>query len=59
MNKTITTKKSNAGTSKKSSADNELSAQPDKQVIENILNYSKALKVTKSKSIGHIEEVKN
>ncbi len=33
--------------------------EPSKQSIQNILNYSKALQVKKSKYIDHIETIKN
>lgn len=32
---------------------------PSEQTVQNILNYSKALRVRKSKLIKHIEEVLN
>jgi len=39
--------------------DKDFSFEPENSVIKNILNYSKALSVRKSKSIAHIELVLN
>ena len=36
-----------------------LVSEPGKHIINNILNYSKALSVTQSKSLEHIEVVLN
>ena len=67
MSKTITLKKSTS-LNKPATAEQQMSNtsdfsescfEPNKNVIENILNYSKALSIRKSKNIEFIETVLN
>lgn len=60
MNKTSTQKKftTESNTNKTNTIDNK-SEVPDESVITNILNYSKALSIKKSKNIEHFEIVLN
>jgi hypothetical protein len=57
MNKTTTSKKSQQVT--KMSKNKEFSGEPSENIINNILNYSKALSILKSKSIEQLEIVLN
>ncbi|MCW3071487.1 MAG: hypothetical protein JWO44_1377 [Bacteroidetes bacterium] len=62
MNKTSTTKKIiTSPTKMNEQADtmNEFPYEPGNNVISNILNYSKALSIRKSKNIEHFEMVLN
>ncbi len=61
MDKTITQEKINTTSEKNEKTDNKkmLVSEPGKHIINNILNYSKALSVTQSKSLEHIEVVLN
>jgi len=61
MNKTFTQKELN-NTSVKKTKDlqgNVIPNEPRQQIINNILNYSKALSVTKSESLEHVVVVLN
>jgi hypothetical protein len=63
MSKTSTTKKITSPTSTQMNANidntNEFLYEPGNNVINNILNYSKALSIRKSKSLKHFEIVLN
>jgi hypothetical protein len=61
MNKTSTTKKNITSPTKMNAEDNtnEFPYEPGNNVINNILNYSKALSIRKSKSMQHFEIVLN
>ena len=61
MNKTFTQKEWNATSKKNKKIDNPKvpAAKPSEHVINNILNFSKALSVTKSETIEHFEVVLN
>jgi hypothetical protein len=61
MNKTITPKKFSATIEKNEKIDDKNTSQtlPGQQVINNILNYSKALSIAKSKTIEQVEVVLN
>ncbi len=61
MNKTFTQKELN-NTSVKKAKDlqgNVIPNEPRQQIINNILNYSKALSVTKSENLEHLVVVLN
>jgi hypothetical protein len=62
MNKTSTSKK-NVGLISKMKEEidnrNEFPFEPGENIINNILNYSKALSIRKSKSMEHFEMVLN
>lgn len=57
MNKTSTRK--SISLNSKSQANKAVEATPSKQVIENILNYSKAYEVKVSEKINFIETILN
>ncbi len=62
MNKTSTKKiieLTNARMTEEVDNSNNYLAEPSRNVINNILNYSKALSVRKSKNLEHIELVLN
>ena len=60
MNKTFTQKKFSTTSDQSEEIDNKNAPiEPGKQVINNILNFSKALIIMKSKSIEPIEMVLN
>ena len=61
MNKTFTHEKFNTTGEKNEKTDNQklLVPEPGKHIINNILNCSKALSVTKSSNLEHIEVVLN
>jgi hypothetical protein len=61
MNKTSTKQKSELKTKMNEEIDNakNYTDEPGKNIINNILNYSKALSIRKSKSIENIELVLN
>lgn len=61
MNKTITPKKITATIEKNEQIDskNAPGIKPGEHIINNILSYSKALNISKSKSIENVEVVLN
>ncbi len=61
MNKTITLKNPSTTNEKNETIDNpkKLTEEPSQQVINNILNYSKALSITPSKNMVYLKVVLN
>lgn len=61
MNKTFTQKNFSVNSNENEKTDNKrkVAEEPGKHIISNILNYSKALSITKSKNLEHIEIVLN
>lgn len=59
MNKTSTPSKKSSSADVTADMNEEAMFEPRAHVIQNILNYSRSLSVKKSKSVGHIEIVRN
>lgn len=63
MNKTFTQKKISTSQSQKVNEvlenASDFTSEPDANIINNILNYSKALSIRKSKNVEYIETVLN
>ncbi|HRH01351.1 MAG TPA: hypothetical protein PLI68_04240 [Bacteroidia bacterium] len=59
MNKTSTLKKAKLSTSKINNVNSESIPEPSAEIIEALLNYSKALSIVPSKTIKHIELLLN
>ena len=59
MNKTSTFKKVKLSTSKLNNVNAERIPEPSDEIIEALLNYSKALSIVPSKTLKHIELLLN
>jgi hypothetical protein len=59
MSKTSTPSKKSSEAGSSAEINEESMLEPRAHVIQNILNYSKSLKIQKSKSVGHIEIISN